>query len=692
LPTIPFYLPESSDYFMKKALLSISLALNSALLFEIKAQELPAPINQAGVNETSPSISFDGKTIIYASDKAGAITFLESVKQGEQWNTPTPVDLLNELIKAGYKVQSPSLNYNGTVLYFSSNMSGTLGGTDIFYSERKKGKWTEPVNMGAPINTELDENFPSISSNGRMLFFTKIIQEQTKEKKITQSIYHTTKNEDNAWQTPIQMSPPFNLFFETSPKICADNQTLFFASDRKDDKGNLSLYATKMLLPGMWTLPSPVDTINAKSVSIKSPNVTLQNDIIYFERSVNERKGPQSSVHSFYLDEKFRPNPVSFIEGAITDLFSNKPIAAKIRITEVSTSRIYAELENDPETGEYSAILPKGKQYKLDFFNEGYSHYYITYDTRSGNAEKAEKKDVKLYSYINLLLNVFDKEIFEPLDAQVTVKDLTANKLVQTIDKGSAHGRYDLQLPIGKNYGITLEIENYEPYQFSFDMEKVVRFDAFERDIELTASKKPLLITVKDQATAQPMKVDIRFSNTQQNENLQVSTADEGSLKVSLRKGSTYDMNVQSPQGYAFHSEKVVISPDNQEQQLEILLMPLKQETRLTLNNITFETNSAELNESSFEQLNKLVKLMFDNMNISIEVSAHTDDTGSDAYNNLLSERRAQSMVSYLVEQKIPAERIIAKGYGKTKPLVPNTSEANRATNRRAEMKIIDIK
>jgi outer membrane protein OmpA-like peptidoglycan-associated protein len=151
------------------------------------------------------------------------------------------------------------------------------------------------------------------------------------------------------------------------------------------------------------------------------------------------------------------------------------------------------------------------------------------------------------------------------------------------------------------------------------------------------------------------MKVDIHFANIQQNENLQVSTSDEGSLKVSLRKGSTYDMNVQSPQGYAFHSEKVAISPDNQQQQLEILLMPLKQEARLTLNNISFETNSAELNESSFEQLNKLVKLMLDNMNISIEVSAHTDDTGSDAYNNLLSERRAQSMVSYLVEQKIAA-------------------------------------
>jgi Tol biopolymer transport system component len=90
---------------MKKALLSISLALISTMLIGIKAQELPAPINQSGINETNPSFSFDGKTIIYAAEKDGMTTFLESVKKGELWSTPTPVDLLNNLLKAGYKVQ-----------------------------------------------------------------------------------------------------------------------------------------------------------------------------------------------------------------------------------------------------------------------------------------------------------------------------------------------------------------------------------------------------------------------------------------------------------------------------------------------------------------------------------------------------------------------------------------------------------
>ena len=77
------------------------------------------------------------------------------------------------------------------------------------------------------------------------------------------------------------------------------------------------------------------------------------------------------------------------------------------------------------------------------------------------------------------------------------------------------------------------------------------------------------------------------------------------------------------------------------------------------------------------------------NSDISIELSAHTDDIGSDAYNFKLSDQRAASVAEYLITKGIGKKRIISKGYGKTMPLVPNDSDENRAKNRRVELKVI---
>ena len=109
----------------------------------------------------------------------------------------------------------------------------------------------------------------------------------------------------------------------------------------------------------------------------------------------------------------------------------------------------------------------------------------------------------------------------------------------------------------------------------------------------------------------------------------------------------------------------------------------------MELENITFASNSADIASSSYEELNRLVDLLKLNTQFKVEISAHTDDKGADAYNMKLSDRRANSVVNYLRLKGIPSNRLVAKGYGKTKPLVPNTSDENRAKNRRVEFKII---
>ncbi|MDH7515027.1 MAG: OmpA family protein [Bacteroidota bacterium] len=108
------------------------------------------------------------------------------------------------------------------------------------------------------------------------------------------------------------------------------------------------------------------------------------------------------------------------------------------------------------------------------------------------------------------------------------------------------------------------------------------------------------------------------------------------------------------------------------------------------LNNIFFDFAKWDLKPESYQELDRLVRFLESNPDIRIEICGHTDDVGSDEFNMELSKKRAESVVAYLRSKKIPATRLIAKGFGETRPEVPNDSEENRARNRRVEFKIAE--
>lgn len=108
------------------------------------------------------------------------------------------------------------------------------------------------------------------------------------------------------------------------------------------------------------------------------------------------------------------------------------------------------------------------------------------------------------------------------------------------------------------------------------------------------------------------------------------------------------------------------------------------------LKNIYFETDKWELLPTSFPELDKLIKALQHNRQIKIEISGHTDNTGTEEYNLKLSEQRAKSVVNYLVSKGISKERLINKGYGSGKPLSDNDTEEGRAKNRRVELVVLE--
>jgi outer membrane protein OmpA-like peptidoglycan-associated protein len=114
----------------------------------------------------------------------------------------------------------------------------------------------------------------------------------------------------------------------------------------------------------------------------------------------------------------------------------------------------------------------------------------------------------------------------------------------------------------------------------------------------------------------------------------------------------------------------------------------------ITLNmpgNVTFATNSADLNPAFFDVLKSVGKVLKEFEQTIVEVAGHTDSTGTDAYNQGLSERRAGTVSQYLQSRGIIAQRMITVGMGESMPVANNGTESGRQANRRVEITMVPL-
>jgi outer membrane protein OmpA-like peptidoglycan-associated protein len=122
---------------------------------------------------------------------------------------------------------------------------------------------------------------------------------------------------------------------------------------------------------------------------------------------------------------------------------------------------------------------------------------------------------------------------------------------------------------------------------------------------------------------------------------------------------------------------------------LNIALDPIEINKTTILKNIFFEIDSSNLKPESIAQLKEIVDFMTKNPGLVIEIGGHTDLQGSEAHNLILSGKRADAVVQYLIGKGVSSSRLRSKGYGFSVPVADNSTEAGRALNRRTEFKIL---
>jgi outer membrane protein OmpA-like peptidoglycan-associated protein/tetratricopeptide (TPR) repeat protein len=221
---------------------------------------------------------------------------------------------------------------------------------------------------------------------------------------------------------------------------------------------------------------------------------------------------------------------------------------------------------------------------------------------------------------------------------------------------------------------------------------------------ELNKPKLTLLKgAITDKKTGQPIQATIEIFDNDNNKLIGVfeSNSTTGKYMVSLPAGVNYGISVKSP-GYLFYSENFVIDKDAAFKEVvkDIGLDKLEVGKKVVLKNIFYDYNKATLRTSSNNELGKVVELLNSNPKIKIEISAHTDSRGGDAYNEKLSQERAQSCMDFLTAKGIDKSRLIAKGYGKKQLLISDKEIEKLATeelkeeahqqNRRTEFKILE--
>src|SRR5690606_19189641 len=165
-----------------------------------------------------------------------------------------------------------------------------------------------------------------------------------------------------------------------------------------------------------------------------------------------------------------------------------------------------------------------------------------------------------------------------------------------------------------------------------------------------------------------------------------------GEFLTTLPYGREYACAVNK-EGYLFYSQHFSLRDFkvNEPYNLDIYLIRPEVGTSVVLNNIFFEVNKYGLRSESQAELNTLIALMEKNPTLTIEIGGHTDNSGNDSDNQVLSERRAKAVVEYLTERGIAVSRLSYQGYGSSKPVVPNTTPENKQLNRRTEFVVTGI-
>lgn len=301
--------------------------------------------------------------------------FFVSVKENDMWSKALN---MGEPLNSAGNEGAQTLLVDGRVMYFTAcNRPDGKGRCDIYKSELENNEWTEPVNISSPVNTAAWEAQPSISPDGKTLYFISNRSGGQGQK----DIWMSNLLPDGNWNRPVNLGDKINTpGQEQSPFIHPDNKTLYFASNGHTGMGGFDLFKTTRKDDGTWSEPInlgyPINTTFDEIGLI----VNAKGDKAFFSSDRLSNKG--RDIFEFELYEEARPNPVSYIKGKVFDAESNKNLTATFELINLETNKLIMQAESDKNSGEFMVCIPTDNDYALNVSKEGYLFYSDNFELK----------------------------------------------------------------------------------------------------------------------------------------------------------------------------------------------------------------------------------------------------------------------------------------------------------------------
>ncbi len=286
-----------------------------------------------------------------------------------------------------------TLSADGNEMYFTAcNRRDGQGLCDIYYTRYNGELWIIPQNIGKPINTSYKETQPSLSPDGRTLYYAS----NRPGGKGGLDIWQSTLQSDGIWGEPINMGDSINTpGEEQSPFIHADNKTLYFSSTGLTGLGRFDLFISRKNLDGTWTKPQnlgyPINTnFNEEGLIVNAKGNTA-----YYSSSREGGFGGRD-IYQFDLYKEARPQPVSYMKGSIYDSETMKPLKARFELIDLQTSKTVMESYSQAADGSFLISIPSGKDYALNANRTGYLFYSDNFTLSHGDYTKPYLVDIPL--------------------------------------------------------------------------------------------------------------------------------------------------------------------------------------------------------------------------------------------------------------------------------------------------------
>lgn len=556
---------------------------------------------------------------------------------------------MNDNINTLYHQVSPVISMDGTKLYYfvsnhPQNTYGKENSQDIWVSTLDdKGVWSEGKRMGPPLNDNRYNQVFNVLPDGSLL----IRGGRAKNSKG----FCLVSPDGRVTQLGIPGFSDMDKGIFNGASISSDGQHLIlYFSEKQGDKFS-DLYLSKQQ-NGQWT--TPVKLKISSAADDYSPFISPDQKTLYFssDRYSKEKVGGTDIYKATRLDDTW----LNWSEPVNLGRLINTPVSDAYFSMDTHGNIFTARTGARVDGGNFDLFILKPRNFKILLTG-------TTYD---------QKSKLPVQSAVELKMKEHD-----PIHLRTTPA-----------------GNFETFIPEIESYSLAATAAGFLPFNQTYKIPQISHDTTMHVDIYLNSIVKPLVLKgdLIDKKTNQKIAGSKVNVESKKDRATQYSlSAPQGSYEQTI-SGVGWYLFSASADGYLNASDSVeVVSEEVTPVVKNIYLTPIEVGLTVRLKNIYFDFDKTTLKNESFIELDKVVDFLKRNSSVSIEISGHTDSKGSDSYNENLSQGRSQAVVDYLISQGIDSSRLEAHGYGESKPIDTNDTEAGRANNRRVEFTVLKV-